>query len=69
MGLTGTVRMNRLHSVPIRQKKEMARKVVDRGTTDILYKDDIVLVAWKDNCPCYMASNKYSASSEGVTCR
>lgn len=33
-----------------------------RGTADILYKDDIVLVGWKDNKAVYMASNVHGAN-------
>ena len=61
IGGTGTVRQNRLHRVPIMTKKEMEKKAVPRGETDVLYMKDVVLVAWKDNKAVYMASNKYEA--------
>ena len=60
---TGTVRQNRLHKVPIMTSKEMDKKDHKRGSTDIVYKDDIVLVNWKDNKPVHVASNKFGAAA------
>ena len=65
---TGTVRQNRLHGIPIVDKKELEKKTIPRGTTDLLYRDDQVLVAWKDNKAVYMASNKYDGETPS-TCR
>ena len=65
---TGTVRQNRLCKVPVKTKKEMESKTVPRGTMDVVFKDDVVVVGWKDNKAVYMASNKYSAAAN-KTCR
>ncbi len=53
----------RLHKVPIISKKDLEKKTVPRGHTDVLYKDDQVLIAWKDNKGVYMASNKFGADT------
>jgi len=53
----------RLFKVPIISKKDLEKKTVPRGHTDVLYKDDQVLVAWKDNKGVYMASNKFGADT------
>lgn len=60
IGGTGTVRQNRLNKVPIITKKQMEKKEIARGHSDVAYKDDTVLVAWKDSKAVYLASNKYS---------
>ena len=57
------MRQNRLHKLPIIAKKELEKKTVKRGTMEAIYKEDQVLVAWKDNKAVYMASNKYSAET------
>ena len=54
--------------MPIKSKKELEAKAVARGTADILYKDDQVLVGWKDNKAVYMASNIHGADMD-KTCR
>jgi hypothetical protein len=54
--------------VPIKAKKELENKSVPRGTADILYSKDQVLVGWKDNKAVYMASNVHGASMD-KTCR
>jgi len=59
IGLTGTVRANRLHKVPIIQKKEMEKKTVLRGHSQTLFRADQVVCAWKDNKAVYVASNKH----------
>ena len=59
---TGTVRQNRLHKVPIASKKDVLKKLVERGFQETLYKGDQVLACWKDNMPVYVASNKYSST-------
>lgn len=61
IGGTGTVRQNRLNREPITSKKDLQKKAVPRGEMDVVYQDDQVLVAWKDNQPVYMASNQYGA--------
>jgi DNA excision repair protein ERCC-6 len=68
IGGTGTVRQNKLNKVPIKGKKELEKKAVPRGTADVLYQADQVLVAWKDNKAVYMASNIHGADME-KTCR
>jgi hypothetical protein len=65
---TGTVRANRLNRIPIRDKREIMKKTVERGFTDILYKEDMVLAAWKDNKAVYVASNRHPATTD-ATCR
>ena len=65
---TGTVRQNRIHGIPIKGKKEMEHRTVARGTKDVSFRRDQVLVAWRDNKAVYMASNKYG-SSAAKTCR
>lgn len=65
---TGTVRQNRLCKVPVKTKKELDGKTVQRGTMDVVFKSDVVLVGWKDSKAVYMASNKYSATAD-KTCR
>jgi hypothetical protein len=49
--------------VPIISKKDLEKKTVPRGHTNVLYKDDQVLVAWKDNKGVYMASKKFGADT------
>ncbi len=49
--------------MPIISKKDLEKKTVSRGHTDVLYKDDQILVAWKDNKGFYMASNKFDADT------
>lgn len=65
---TGTVRQNRLFKIPLKSKKELESKTVPRGSSDAVYRDDVVCVGWKDNKAVYMASNKYSADTD-KTCR
>lgn len=61
---TGTVRQNRLHKVPIVDKKEMSKKTVERGAQKVVYNEDQILVCWKDNKPVYIATNKYTGESK-----
>jgi hypothetical protein len=61
---TGTVRQNRLANIPIIKKKELEKK--ERGDKEVLYREDQVLVGWKDN-GVYMASNKFTGESP-TTC-
>jgi hypothetical protein len=46
---TGTVRQNRLNRVPVVTKKELEKKAVSRGHSDVVYRNDQVLLGWKDN--------------------
>lgn len=69
IGGTGTVRQNRLNKVPIIARKDLEKKNVVRGTSHALYKDDQVLVAWKDNRAVYMVSNKYTADTSSTVRR
>ena len=62
--ITGTVRSNRIIKAPIKQKKELDKKAVERGTTDCVYSEDAILVGWKDNRSVYVASNKYGLLGE-----
>jgi DNA excision repair protein ERCC-6 len=61
IGGTGTVRQNRLNRVPIMKKKDLEKKTVDRGTSHVVYREDQVVVAWKDSKAVYVASNKHHA--------
>jgi hypothetical protein len=54
----------RLHKVPIIGKKDLEKKTLPRGHTDVLFKKDQVLVGWKDNRGVYMASNKCSPDAD-----
>ena len=54
------MRKNRLNEVPIINKKEMEKKEIVRGHSDVAYKDHTVLVAWRDSKAVYLASNKYT---------
>ena len=67
-GGTSTIRQNRLHRIPIISKKDLENKNVLRGTSEVLYKDDQTLVAWKDSKAVYMASNKHSGDTDN-TCK
>jgi hypothetical protein len=65
---TGTVRQNWLQNVEIIGKKDLEKKTVERGTSSQLYREDQVLVAWKDNKAVYVASNKHSGELK-KTCK
>ena len=45
IGLTGTVRQNRLHQVPLPKKKDLDKKTVPRGYTAAVYKGDTTCVS------------------------
>ena len=60
------MRQNRISKVPIKSRKVMEK--TNRGTTDVLYNNNVVLVAWKDNKAVFMASNKHGAESNS-SCR
>jgi hypothetical protein len=57
-GRMGTVRQNRLNRVPNMKKKDLEKKTVDRGTIHVMYLEDQIVVAWKDNKATYVTSNK-----------
>ncbi len=57
-----------MNKVPIISKKELEKKSVDRGTTDVAYCNNRIVVAWKDNKAVYMASNKHTAETS-TTCK
>lgn len=56
LGVTGTVRQNRLHGVPLLSKKE-ASKELQRGDHRVIYTQDKTIVLWQDSQAVYMASN------------
>jgi hypothetical protein len=62
---TGTVHQNRLGNVPITWKKDLEMK--DRGDQEVLFREDQVLVGWRDNRVVYMVSNKFTAENS-TTC-
>jgi hypothetical protein len=45
----GTVCQDRLNKVATKEEKELEKKAVPRGTADVLYQADQVLVVRKDN--------------------
>lgn len=55
-GVTGTVRQIRLHDIPLPSRKE-ASKDMQRGDVEVVYSQDLMILAWKDNQTVYMASN------------
>jgi len=56
LGVTGTVRQNRLHGVPLASSKEVEKKF-KRGDSQAVYTKDSTVIVWNDNRPVYMASN------------
>ena len=63
---TGTVRQNRLNKVPVKKKATLEKKNIPRGTSDVVYREDAVLVGWKDSKAVYCASNKYKGTSKST---
>ena len=55
LGITGTMRQNRLHDIPLPSKKEAAK--LQRGQFEAVYTQDSTVIVWNDNQPVYMASN------------
>ena len=51
---TGTVRQNRLNKVPVKKKATLEKKNIPRGTSDVVYREDAVLVGWKDSKAVYV---------------
>jgi hypothetical protein len=66
---TGTVRQNRLNRVPVKNKSDLEKKNVPRGTMDVVYKDDVALVGWKDSKAVYCASNQFKGTSQSSCSR
>lgn len=56
LGVTGTMRQNRLNSIPLLSKKQ-ASKELKRGDSMAVYSMDSTIVLWMDNQAVYMASN------------
>ena len=68
LGGTGTVGQNRLGKAPIIEKKSLEKKSVSRVACEVVFKEDVVLVGWKDNKGVYVASNIHNADlSESCT--
>ena len=67
LGVTGTMRQNRLHGIPLPTKKEVAKNF-ERGQLQAIYHQDAMVLVWKDNQPVYMASNHDSVEPMG-TCQ
>ena len=65
---TGTVRQNRLNRVPVKNKSDL-EKNVPWGTMDVVYKDDVALVGWKDSKAVYCASNQLKGTSQSSCSR
>ncbi len=55
LGVTGTMRQNRIHGLPLPSKKEVTKNF-ERGQLHAMYSMDTTMVVWKDNQPVYMAS-------------
>jgi DNA excision repair protein ERCC-6 len=56
IGVTGTLRQNRIIGIPLPSKKQ-ANKEMKRGEFKAVFTEDAVVMVWKDNQPVYMASN------------
>ncbi len=56
LGVTGTMRQNRIIGIPLPGKKEASKKF-ERGEVQTVYTSDCTVLVWKDNQPVYMASN------------
>jgi hypothetical protein len=67
LGVTGTMRLNRIHGLPLPSKKDVNKKF-ERGQLHAIYSMDTTVVVWKDNQPVYMASNCDSVEPMG-TCQ
>ena len=52
LGVTGTMRVNRLHGIPLPTKKE-AQKMA-RGEYKAVYTQDMCVLVWKDSVPVFM---------------
>lgn len=63
-GVTGTLRQNRLHGIPLHSKKDV-NKAFGRGESEAVYTQDALVMVWKDNKPVYMASNVNSMEPFG----
>ena len=55
---TGTMRQNRLSSIPIHSKKVVDKQ--DRGSTCEVHTDVVSLVGWRDSRAVFMASNSFT---------
>jgi len=67
LGVTGTLRQNRLHGIPLPTKKEVVKNF-QRGELQAVYHQDMMVMVWKDNQPVYMASNHDDVDPMG-TCK
>jgi hypothetical protein len=56
LGVTGTLRQNRVIGIPLPTKKEVVKNF-KRGEVQATYTQDATVVVWRDNQPVYMASN------------
>lgn len=56
LGVTGTMRLNRIHGIPLTSKKD-CEKNFERGQAQAVYSQDSAVILWRDNKPVYMASN------------
>ena len=55
LGVTGTMRVNRLHGIPLPTKKEVQKMA--RGEYKAVNTQDMCVLVWKDSVPVYMCSN------------
>ena len=69
IGGTGTVRKNRRVKVPLPQDEESedmkCNKDMERGEVAFAYKDDQVMVCWRDSKPVYVLSNIHGKLPDG----
>ena len=47
-GVTGTLRANRLHDIPLPAKKEV-EKNLKRGASQAVFSQYLMVLVWKDN--------------------
>lgn len=57
IGVTGTLREDRLHGAPLMPRKEMEKK--DRGYMEQVFSEKTSIVKWKDNKVLSVASNHF----------
>jgi hypothetical protein len=56
LGITGTLRQNRVIGIPLPSKKDVVKKF-KRGEAQATYTQDTTVMVWRDNQAVYMASN------------
>lgn len=67
VGVTGTMRQNRMFKVPLQDKKTAAKNMA-RGDMETVYQSNICVTAWKDSQAVFMASN-FAGPEPAGTCQ